>query len=454
MLIEQETFPKSDATLSRESSTSDKPLGFVPLRVKRENLTPQLVRAWVDAYRAANGGSLPSKKYGQIAGTNDTWRSVDGAMRFGLRGWQENISLSQWLRREYASVVEAIENARLVLSPALVTGWVAAYRKNNEGRFPNTTSGLIGDTGMTWAWLNESMSRAGNGWRERISLLAWLKREYAEETPEARFRPVAPERVIPPQLIAEWVTHYRQMHHGRFPQSSCGVCGTFHGMMMTWSRLDGMMSRGTTGWPEQITLSDWLDREYAEERVLTPELLRKWVAEYRRANEGRFPNGGSGRIPGTNYTWQSVTLSMKDGRKGWPQKIKFSEWLRAEYGGERDLFGEQQRSSPRSKVLGKTVYLKFVHQDSGEDPAFARTNTLIGLQLGKYTYQCLNLDLPAAVQKLLGHVAEACSVGKGKRIPRTVTIVINRFSQETTIDWTVPRGRPSEECDLTKKDAA
>ncbi len=84
-------------------------------------------------------------------------------------------------------------------------------------------------------------------------------------------------------------------------------------------------------------------------------------------------------------------------------------------------------------ILGNAVVLNIVNHDSGEEPASACTNTLIGAKVGNVTYQYLNVDTEQAVRGIAASIGTAAN--SSVPLPLMLTVVVSRFDQQTSIDW-------------------
>jgi hypothetical protein len=77
----KEQIQPRDATLFLDSFAREQPMKYRP-----SVLSLDQILAWADAWHAA-GGQGPKRENGPIPGSlGDTWRRVDNALRYGLRG--------------------------------------------------------------------------------------------------------------------------------------------------------------------------------------------------------------------------------------------------------------------------------------------------------------------------------------------------------------------------------
>lgn len=65
------------------------------------DVTPAMVRRWIDAFRASHDGRFPTRNDGKIDGVAMTWSTLHALMYKGMRNFGEKITLRLWLEREY-----------------------------------------------------------------------------------------------------------------------------------------------------------------------------------------------------------------------------------------------------------------------------------------------------------------------------------------------------------------
>jgi hypothetical protein len=112
----------------------------------RRRLTPEQIRAWADAHRAATG-RWPTDGSGRVAGApGESWPNLDRALRSGLRGLPGGSSLALLLGRVINH--RAFQPRPLTIEQILA--WGDAHFAATGG-WPNKSSGaVIGAPGETW----------------------------------------------------------------------------------------------------------------------------------------------------------------------------------------------------------------------------------------------------------------------------------------------------------------
>ncbi|WP_228535708.1 hypothetical protein [Noviherbaspirillum malthae] len=223
--------------------------------------------------------------------------------------------------------------------------WVDAYRNHPDNptrTFPMRSSGIANAKGWTWASIDRSLLKGVFGEHRAQRLSQWLNDAYPDER--------AP---LTPAKLADLVEAYR-----RHPDNPGREFPTYHSQrpaelypngdgMRSWRTIHAAMVRGLNGFPERITLADWLDREYPEERgMLTRSMLRRMVAAYRDHPSNvrhEFPSVRSHQpddwdlagAPG--FAWTSVNAAMMLRQRGFAEGLTLTAWLDREYPVERGV---------------------------------------------------------------------------------------------------------------------
>lgn len=279
------------------------------------------IRAWVVAHREAHEGSFPTVESGPIAGVNRTWMDVNDSMRKKQLPFTRCLSLSTWLDDQFP-LDRTKKAARITAGMILVL--VEAFRAERDGDFPYRDSGKVAGLNMTWTQLDNAMCQAGQ------SLARWLKKKYPDyvELTESRLR--------------SWVEDFADQNERLLPSQKSGE---IPGTGWSWVQVDRAFRENALPWATQQGLSAWLDDAYPTERMLTPESVRAWVADY-VDQFGWYPSKDSA-VPvaeQSGWTWPRINSAMVAGSFGWTEKMTLRAWLDREYPTNRALTPENLRN--------------------------------------------------------------------------------------------------------------
>jgi hypothetical protein len=145
-------------------------------------LTIEQILTWADQFYRRNG-RWPARLAGSIAGARDeTWLSVDTALRQGLRGLTRGSSVARLLE-QHRGVLDKLHRPRLTMRNIL--GWADAHHRRTR-RWPTGQSGPIPESsGDTWCAVDQALHKGLRGLPGQESLTRFLKRH-------GRFRPARP----------------------------------------------------------------------------------------------------------------------------------------------------------------------------------------------------------------------------------------------------------------------
>lgn len=265
-------------------------------------LTANMILELVDGYRAEHDGAFPYRESGKVAGLNMTWTQLDNALRQGGK------SLAKWLVKRYPDFVEVPEQR--------LRAWVDEYARESERALPTSASGEIPGTGWTWTQVDRAFRSGAWRWSTDNSLSAWLDATFPAE------------RILTPANVRTWVENHVALH-GSFPtkDSSTPVAGE---SAWTWRRINSAMTTGSHGWSTKVTLAAWLDRQYADLRLLTPKNLHAWVSNYMAAH-GQYPARQSlePAAPGAHWNWFEIDKALRRESAGWHGRTTLSTWIDA-----------------------------------------------------------------------------------------------------------------------------
>jgi hypothetical protein len=153
--------------------------------VRNKHAPPRLrvrqILKWADAHRARHG-RWPYKTSGEIADSNgETWASVDGALRRGMRELRGGSTLAKLIaaKRKIGS-----GERPPALSVAQVLNWADEYFAVH-GRWPDTHSGAIPNSrGERWRRVDLGLKYGRRGLPGPTSLAELLEGRQAPEVPE------------------------------------------------------------------------------------------------------------------------------------------------------------------------------------------------------------------------------------------------------------------------------
>jgi hypothetical protein len=152
----------------------------------RRRLTPEQIRAWAEAHRAATG-RWPTATSGEVAGVpGESWCNLGQSLRYGYRGLKGGSSLALLLG--LVTRPRAI-SPRPPLTVAQIVAWGEAHRAAT-GRWPNQYAGAVaGAPGEKWKSLDQALRCGFRGLPRGITLHALFAGRSPEvaddETPPA-----------------------------------------------------------------------------------------------------------------------------------------------------------------------------------------------------------------------------------------------------------------------------
>jgi hypothetical protein len=262
---------------------------------------------WADTYRRRTG-RWPIIRSGLIRGAHyETWRNVDNALRYGLRGRAGGSSLAQLLE-EQRGVRNPSHLSKLTLAEVL--RWADAHHERT-GRWPTSASGPIADApGETWKAIDQAL-RLGMRTLKRDASLARLLAEK---------RSVRNIQALPPltvkQILAWADAHYRCLGH--WPISDSGPIPKTQGE--TWAGVNAALQNGRRGFPGGSALARLLAR-YRKVRnpkqppVLSVPLILRWATRYHQRT-GDWPTRNAGSLPeAPGETWAMIDRALRKGQR-------------------------------------------------------------------------------------------------------------------------------------------
>jgi hypothetical protein len=216
-------------------------------------LTEERILFWADEYYRRTG-KWPNQK-SRVAPDciGETWKSVDAALRQGLRGFPGGSSLAKLIARR-RGVRNRSNIPRLTVKQILA--WADAHYQRT-GKWPHINSGLIhGAPGETWQAIQSALYHGARGFPGGTSLATLLLK-----------RRGARNRGSLPHLNKKTILTWAKMHHKRTGDWPKGYSGTIEAAPgETWKAVEMALYQGLRGLRGRMTLSQLLRRNGLRKR--------------------------------------------------------------------------------------------------------------------------------------------------------------------------------------------
>jgi hypothetical protein len=211
------------------------------LQSEREisDLSIEQILDWADAEHAATG-RWPTRSWGDVCeAPGEDWRSINRALRQGVRGLPGGSSLSRLLSEHRP----AYRRSNLTLEK--IRTWAEAYRRTH-GVWPSAGSGPVADApGEDWVGIDQALRRGSRGLPVNgVSLTQLLGR-----SADPSLRGSRPKLTVA-QIMA-WGDAYHAAH-GRWPTVSAGAVVGAPGEK--WVNINQVLWSGRRGLPGGMTL--------------------------------------------------------------------------------------------------------------------------------------------------------------------------------------------------------
>jgi hypothetical protein len=298
------TFDRAEKSWAREQEqvSLKRPRRHGHWNRQSRRLTEDAILAWADAHHAATG-DWPRRASGPVrdAPFDENWRTVDDALRTGLRGLPGDWSLRRLLMKKRGV------GGPLTLEQVLA--WADAHHAAT-GDWPRYDSGKVIDAPReSWSNLNNFLRIGGRGLAGGLSLLRIL----------TEHRGVRVRRRMEPLSIGE-ILAWADAHHaatGRWPAEKSGPVRDAP-YDLTWRAIDGALTNGHRSLPGGLSLG----RLLAEHRALRPPLcveqILTWADAHHEAT-GAWPTAKSGPVKGASReSWAEIDLNLRKGCRGLP----------------------------------------------------------------------------------------------------------------------------------------
>jgi hypothetical protein len=140
---------------------------------RHSRLTIQQILAWADEFHQREG-RWPARGSGPIKGTqDDTWESIDNALREGMRGLQRGSSVALLLEKHRGA---RHKHHRPRITNRDILAWADAHHRRAR-RWPTSAAGLIPEsTGDTWMAVENALRGGMRGRPGGDSLARFLRR--------------------------------------------------------------------------------------------------------------------------------------------------------------------------------------------------------------------------------------------------------------------------------------
>ncbi len=274
-------------------------------------LTRKQILAWADEFHRRAGRWPEKGRDGLIEGTlNETWSSVDTALRNGMRGLAAGSSLARLLAKH-----RGVRNRKGLprLKRKQILAWADAYHRRT-GRWPTKDSGPIAEApGETWSAVHTALQAGLRGLRGGSSLARLLSAN----------RRVRNIQALPPlsvEQILEWADAFHD-RAGEWPTLRSGPIAGRPGE--TWGAIHIALQKGHRGLPGSSSLPQLLAQHRGARNIqalppLTEKQIRTWVEKFYRRFQ-RWPTKTAGLIPDSNgETWSGVNAALRVGVRGLP----------------------------------------------------------------------------------------------------------------------------------------
>jgi DNA-binding XRE family transcriptional regulator len=209
--------------------------------MRRPPLTRGLILAWADRHRKATG-KWPAVTSGRVLGARgENWRSVNNALRYGLRGMPGGSSLALFLAEHRGARNQT--NLPL-LTVQQILSWADRHRERT-GHWPTMRTGAVVDAPEeTWDGIDQALHNGHRGLPGGDSLARLLVRHRG-----ARNHTSIPPLSIP-QILAWADAHHERT--GAWPNRDSGPIPESPGD--TWDIVDQALQVGRRGLEGGMTL--------------------------------------------------------------------------------------------------------------------------------------------------------------------------------------------------------
>jgi superfamily II DNA or RNA helicase len=272
----------------------------------RAPLTVAQILKWADQHHQKYG-SWPKADATKIASTEDTWSTVNHALKKGRRGLRGGESLADLLHRK-RGVVNHLAKPRLTIRQILK--WADDYRATH-GKWPHAKAGRINDSDENWSAINLAL-RVGVRGLPGGSSLARLLAKTRKRVTHLDALPLSQEQIL------RWADAFYASHQAWPNRQSGSIPKTAD----TWARIDDALKGGYRGLHAGSSLARLLVKyRNARTNISRPPLsesqITKWAIAYFQSY-GKWPSQGSGSCANGQERWASIDMALRQGARGLP----------------------------------------------------------------------------------------------------------------------------------------
>ncbi len=212
---------------------------------------------------------------------------------------------------------------RPILYISDILSWADAFRAR-VGRWPSREDGrIVGQLGLTWSAVDQSLKVGGRGLPRGSSLAKLLL-----ERRSRRHKGLLP-RYTYRRLLA-WADAYHS-RTGRWPKPHSGPIAEAPGE--TFRAVEDALNHGGRGLPGGSSIARLLaDRRGVRNRLALPVLSVEQVltwADRHRQRTGRWPTRHAGPVAGTKgrESWASIDVALRQGTRALPRSGSLARLL-------------------------------------------------------------------------------------------------------------------------------
>ena len=274
----------------------------------QSKLSVTKILRWADDFHRKTGRwPKNSKTSDPIPETEDSWGTIDSALRRGRRGLR---------RSSLADLLSTHRDVRNHLKAPFLTveqilRWADRHRRKT-GEWPIAESGEIaGVKNEKWANVQAALSAGGRGLPGGDSLSRFLERE----------RGVC-HRLNKPRLTTKQILAWADAQF-----ESSGKWPTVHDPLdpapgESWNAINAALERGSRSLNGDSSLAKLLAEKRGVRRGrhgqrLNVDMVAEWAQSHRRRT-GTWPTLSSGSVHGTNERWNNLDQLLKKGLRGLP----------------------------------------------------------------------------------------------------------------------------------------